>query len=467
MSQVHRLRFSLGLGIFLAAFGTSSANVALPQLAEFFAVSFASVQWVVLAYLLSITVLIVIVGRLSDIYGAKRLLLGGVVLFAVASVVCAWSQHFAVLVAARAVQGVGAAILMSLCMALVPKVAPSAQAPRWIGFLASMSAVGTASGPALGGLLLQLLDWRYLFLLNVPFAWLAWRGFRQHLPKDPPSQSHTVGFDFRGAVLLALCLFCYAFAMTAADAWWPWLLLASLIFGWFFLGQQRRLAAVAVHAQPQRQPLLRLTLFRQPVLRNGFILNTLVMTVMMTTLVVGPFYLAQALGLSALWVGLVMALGPLLTATMALPLGTWVQRYGSARLMQLALLGMTLGALALTVGPQYWALPGYLGAFGLLTLGYATFQTANNSAVMAAARPDERGVIAGLLHLARNLGQLTGAALMGAIFAWAAGSSQLHNASAASLHHALALTFGCGGLLLLVATLWLWWSGKNLAPPSA
>ncbi|HAT40183.1 MAG TPA: MFS transporter [Rheinheimera sp.] len=467
MSQgypVKRLRFSLGVGIFLAAFGTSSANVALPQLADDFAVSFASVQWVVLAYLLTITVLIVIVGRLSDIHGAKRLLQGGVLVFAAASVACACSEQFGQLLAARAVQGVGAAILMSLCMALVPKVAPADQAPRWIGFLASMSAVGTALGPALGGVLLELMDWRALFFLNLPFAMLAWFGFYQYLPADHQRPVSDQRFDWRGAGLLAAALVCYALTMTVAQQWWLWSLTATLVFALLFVGQQQRIARAAAQDPLQRQPLLRMSLFRQSTLRSGFLLNFLVMTVMMTTLVVGPFYLATALGLSALQVGAVMALGPLITASTALPLGSMVQRFGSQRVMNVALLWMTAGAFALTVAPQQLGLPGYLGPFVLLTLGYATFQTSNNSAVMAAARVDERGVIAGLLHLARNLGQLTGAALMGAVFAWAAGSQQLQLASALQLHHALAVTFACGGLLLLAATLRCLWPNANKVP---
>lgn len=459
-----RLRFSLGLGIFLAALGTSSANVALPQLAEYFAVSFASVQWVVLAYLLSITVLIVLVGRLSDLYGAKRLLLAGVGLFALASVWCAVSQQFAWLVTARAVQGVGAAVMMSLCMALVPKVAPADQAPRWIGFLASMSAIGTALGPACGGLLLQLLDWRSLFLLNVPCALFALVWLWQQLPADHPNQPVAGRFDHMGACLLAMGLLCYALSMTVAGDYWPWLLTAAAGFAGGFVFQQQRLTGDGTPTQ--RQPLLRLALFRQPTLRNGFLLNLLVMTVMMTTLVVGPFYLAQALGLSALAVGAVMAVGPMVTALTAVPLGALVQRYGSQPVMAAALMVMSVGALNLALVPLQWAatplaLPSYMLALVILTLGYATFQTSNNSAVMTAARPDERGVIAGLLHLARNLGQLTGAAFMGAVFAWAAASQQLHTATAGQLGRGLTVTFGIGSVMLFAACVCLYWHTRR------
>lgn len=443
------LQLSLGAGIFLAALGTSSANVALPQLAEYFAVSFASVQWVVLAYLLAITVLIVIVGRLSDLYGAKRLLFTGVLVFALASTACAVANSLPVLLVSRFVQGAGAAIMMSLSMALVPTVAPAGHAPRWIGFLASMSAIGTALGPALGGMVLHSLDWRGVFWLNVPFALLTAGLMWRMLPQDSASAAPRLRFDHRGAWLLAAALACYALAMTIAVRWWHsgLLLLLCAGLGWLFAKRQQRLqASTSLH-----MPLIRLALFRLPTIRQGFVLNMVVMTVMMTTLVVGPFYLAQALGLSASAVGMVMAIGPAITALTAVPLAALSQRVGVQPFMQYALLTMVCGALAMSVVPHFAGTLGYVLALSVLTLGYASFQTANNSAVMTAAAADERGVVAGLLHLARNLGQLTGAAVMGAVFAHAAGMAQLQQASSAQLQQGMVATFGVGAGLLAVA----------------
>lgn len=442
----------LGLAILLAALGTSSANVALPQLAQHYAVSFAQVQWVVLAYLLAITVFIVIVGRLSDWLGAKQVLLGGILLFALASLVAALAPAFNGLLLARALQGCGAATMMSLAMALVPQLVPANQASKLIGFLASMSAVGTAAGPAVGGLLLQWADWTWLFWLNLPLAgaalWLASRVLPAAQADSASQPANTAGFDVGGAVLLAITLLSYALAMTTSG-YRGWLLAGAVLFLALFIRRQYQ------HQQAGTAALVPLVLIKQATLRQGFVLNFVVMSVMMATLVVGPFFLTQALGLQPWQVGLMMASGPLITAMLAWPVSVIVQRFVIRQVLLTTLLLMSLGALMLAILPASYASAGYLAGLWLLTLGYATFQSANNSAVMAQAAAGERGVVSGLLHLARNLGQLSGAALLGALFALASGSNMLQQASAAQLQHGMLQVFLFAAVLLLGTAGWL------------
>ncbi|MFY7777389.1 MAG: MFS transporter, partial [Elstera sp.] len=159
---------SLCLSILLAALGTSIANVALPTLAQAFQAPFQAVQWVVLAYLLAITSLIVGVGWLGDFLGRRRLLLAGMLLFTVASLLCALSPTLWLLIAARALQGLGAAIMMALTIAFVSEIVPKAKAGSAIGLLGTMSAIGTALGPSLGGILIAEGGWRAIFLVSVP-----------------------------------------------------------------------------------------------------------------------------------------------------------------------------------------------------------------------------------------------------------------------------------------------------------
>src|SRR5262245_12140513 len=137
----------LSLSMLMSSLGTSIANVALPTLAEAFAAPFQDVQWVVLAYLLAITSLIVSAGRLGDLAGRRRLLLGGVFLFTAASALCGVASTLGLLVAARAVQGAGAAVMMALTMAFVGDTVPKEKAGSAMGLLATMSAIGTALGP--------------------------------------------------------------------------------------------------------------------------------------------------------------------------------------------------------------------------------------------------------------------------------------------------------------------------------
>ena len=156
----------LCLAILLPALGTSIANVALPTLAQAFDASFQQVQWIVLAYLLAITTLIVSVGRLGDIVGRRRLLLAGLVLFTAASVLCGTAPTLWLLIAARAAQGLGAAVMMAIAMALVGETVPKARTGRAMGLLGTMSAIGTALGPTLGGVLISGLGWQAIFLVK-------------------------------------------------------------------------------------------------------------------------------------------------------------------------------------------------------------------------------------------------------------------------------------------------------------
>ena len=206
----------LSLSMLLSSLGTSSANVGLPTLALAFHAPFQHVQWIVLAYLLANTTLIVSVGRLGDVTGRRRLLLAGLSLFTLASVLCGAAPTLGLLIAARAAQGLGSAVMMALTLALVGETVPKTQTGSAMGLLGTMSALGTALGPSLGGVLLDGLGWRALFLVNVPLGLLTWRIAYRHLPVDRPiSTAPRAGFDTLGTLMLALTLAAYTLATTS------------------------------------------------------------------------------------------------------------------------------------------------------------------------------------------------------------------------------------------------------------
>ena len=187
---------SLSLSMLLSSLGTSIANVALPTLAQAFAASFQEVQWVVLAYLLAITTLIVSVGRLGDIIGRRRLLLAGIALFTAASVLCGAAPTLWLLVAARAAQGLGAAVMMALTMAFVGETVPKERTGSAMGLLGTMSAIGTALGPSLGGVLIAGFGWRAIFLVNLPLGLLTFVLACRYLPADRRTpKADRAGFD--------------------------------------------------------------------------------------------------------------------------------------------------------------------------------------------------------------------------------------------------------------------------------
>ena len=428
----------LSLAVLLSSLGTSIANVALPTLAEAFDASFQDVQWIVLAYLLAITTLIVSVGRLGDMIGRRRLLLAGIALFTAASVLCGIAPTLWLLIAARAAQGLGAAIMMALTMAFVGETVPRARTGSAMGLLGTMSAIGTALGPSLGGLLIAGTGWRAIFLVNVPLGLLALVLAYRTLPPDRrASTKERAGFDTMGTLLLALTLAAYALAMTIGRGNFGWLNLALLAAALFGSALFLRIEAKAA------SPLIRLALFANPILAASLAMSVLVSTVMMATLVVGPFYLSGALGLDTAMVGLVLSIGPLIAALTGVPAGRIVDRIGAGRLILIGLGAVALGTLALAIMPMALGTAGYIVPIAIVTLGYALFQTANNTAVMADIRPDRRGVMSGMLNLSRNLGLITGASVMGAVFALATATTNI----ATGMH----VTFAVAAALVIAA----------------
>jgi len=438
----------------LSSLGTSIANVGLPTLAQAFNASFPEVQWIVIAYLLAITTLIVSAGRLGDLTGRRRLLLAGIVLFTLASVLCGVAPTLWLLIAARAAQGLGAAIMMALTMAFVGETVPKAKTGSAMGLLGAMSAIGTALGPSLGGVLIAGPGWQAIFLVNVPLGVLTFLLAYRHLPVDrqrPKQGSQTepktapVSFDAMGTLPLALTLAAYALAMTLGRGRFgplnvALLLAAGVGAGLFVLAETR--AAL---------PLIRLAMFRDPVLSASLAMSALVSTVLMATLVVGPFYLSYALGLDAARVGLVLSAGPLVVALTGVPAGRIADRFGAERMTVIGLIGIAAGSFMLAMIPVTLGIPGYVAPLVVITLGYALFQTANNTAVMTDIGPDQRGVMSGMLNLSRNLGLITGASVMGAVFALATAATDIGTAGPEAVAAGMRITFAVAGVLIVVA----------------
>ncbi|WP_371497061.1 MFS transporter [Kitasatospora sp. NBC_00374] len=436
----------LSLSMLLSSLGTSIANVALPTLAQAFAASFQEVQWIVLAYLLAITTLIVSVGRLGDLTGRRRLLLGGILLFTVASVLCGLAPTLWMLVAARAAQGLGAAVMMALTMAFVGETVPKARTGSAMGLLGTMSAVGTALGPSLGGALISGLGWRAIFLVNAPLGLVTFLLAQRHLPADRrAAEADRPGFDTVGTLLLALTLGAYALAMTMGHGRFGVLNAALLAAAACGVSLFVRVESRAV------SPLVRPAMFRDPALSASLATSALVSTVMMATLVVGPFYLSRTLGLGEALVGLALSAGPLVAAVTGVPAGRIADRFGAPRMTVAGLLAIAAGALLLSLLPSTLGVCGYLGPIVVITAGYAVFQTANNTSVMAEVRPDRRGVVSGMLNLSRNLGLITGASVMGAVFALASATTDVTAATPGAVGTGMRITFAVAAVLILGA----------------
>ncbi|TPK61687.1 MFS transporter [Mesorhizobium sp. B2-4-19] len=443
---------SLSLATLLSSLGTSIASVGLPSLMQTFGASFQAVQWVVLAYLLAITTLIVSAGRLADMFGRRPLLLGGIAVFTSASVLCGLAPTLWLLIAARAVQGLGAALMMALTLAFVAETVSKERTGSAMGLLGAMSAIGTTLGPSLGGLLIAGLGWRAIFLVNVPLGLLtfalAWRA----LPAGNKNAQAAQGkFDAMGTVLLALTLAAYALAMTLGQGHFGALnigLLAATALG---------IGLFAIAQKRVKNPLVQLASFRDPRLSASLVMSLIVATVMMATLVVAPFYLSRGLALDAAMVGVVLSTGPLVSTLSALLAGRLSDRFGARRMMVAGLTSLATGTFLLSLAMTKLGIASYVVPITVTCFGYALFQTSNNAAVMSGVGAGERGVISGLLNLSRNLGLVTGASLMGAIFAVASNGARQGTGqdvlSAAAAARGMQVTFETATALALAALL--------------
>lgn len=376
------ITIALSLATGLASLGTSIANIALPELATAFAAPLPQVQAVTVAYLGSLTVCVVAAGRLADRFGTKAMLVLGLVLFALATGLCAAAPSLSVLIAARTFQGAGAAFLMTLAMALMRQTAGEGQIGRAMGLLGTVSAIGTALGPSLGGLLIPLSGWRAIFWVQLPIAALALILAVSFLPRDA------------------------RFADSKAPSLWSVM--------------DRSLA-------------------------GNLLVNVLVAGIMMTTLVVGPFYLGLGLGLTVSEVGAVMAIGPVISIVSGVPSGRLVDGWGSHRMLAIGLALLGVGALMLAIVPGVIGVAGYVLSIIVLTPGYQLFQAANNAAALADVAKDRRGTVSGLLGLSRNIGLIAGASAMGLVFAFGVGTTDVTQASASAIASGMRLTFLTAG----------------------
>jgi MFS family permease len=359
----------LALAMLMASLDTSMTSAALPRLAAAFGASFADAQWILLAYLVPVTALSVAAGRLGDIYGRRDLLLAGTALFGAGAMASATATALWMLIVARAVQGVAAALITSLALALAADRARSRSAARSMGQLAAMSAIGTTVGPVLSGLFAGTRP-QSVFLLDVPLVIAAFVLTRAFQTEERVMRQSAATGNWR------------AIAGTMRD----------------------RAVAIAVSS------------------------NAIVATVIMATLIVGPFYLRCALGLTARRAGMVLSAGPAMAALTSLLAGGLIERAGSVRAIAGGLGLIVAGSASLAVLPR--SLGGYVTAVLTITAGYAVFQTANNARVVSQSGSARRGVAGGLLGLSRNLGLIAGTSVMGAIFLRGTGVSDLTAATA-------------------------------------
>jgi EmrB/QacA subfamily drug resistance transporter len=402
---------AIGVGTFMSALDGSVVNTILPVITEYFHTNVATVEWVVTTYLLVVSGLLLLVGRLGDLRGNRNTYVSGFGIFVAGSALCGLSPAPIYLILARGFQAIGAAMLFANSPAILTKAFPAEQRGQALGLQGAMTYLGLTTGPFLGGWLSDHFGWHSIFYINVPIGIVAiWLGLTV-IPPDTPSDRREP-FDLSGAFAFMVGLVALLFALNQGHNW-GWLspiilglLLVSFLTLGLFVQIERRVAA----------PMLDLSLFERRVFTVSTISPVLNYICIYSALFLTPFYLIQARGLSASQAGLILTAQPIVMALTAPLSGTLSDRVGSRIPTTLGLLifGGGLFVLSqLTLTSQY-----SLTAVGLAICGLGTglFVAPNNSALMGDAPRNRQGIAAGVLALARNVGMVLGIGLTGAIF---------------------------------------------------
>jgi EmrB/QacA subfamily drug resistance transporter len=408
----------VALGTFMTALDASIVNIGLPSIARTFRTPVGgAAEWVVIAYLVAIAATLLSFGHLSDLVGRKPVWLAGLATFTAGSMLCGAAPSLALLVLARAFQGLGGAMIFAPGLAIITDAFPPAGRGRALGINAVVFAVGTSLGPTLGGLITEHLSWRWIFYLNVPLGALALLASQAVLPRSGPRRREP--FDVAGAGLLAVgfALLTVGLSFSPEWGWGSVRLLACLAVGTGALG-----GAALVERRASR-PIVDFALFRERTLASSLGSVTLAMLALFAVSFMLPFYFEELRGFSVEKSGLLLTPLPLTIAVVAPVSGSLADRIGSRWLAASGLALACLGLLFLARLAAESTLGEIIGCLVLTGVGQGMFQTPNARALMNAVPPGEQGEASGLLATGRVVGQSLSVALAGAIFVGVGGAS--------------------------------------------
>lgn len=399
--------FTVAVAVTMAVLDGAIANVALPTIARDVNASPSASIWVVNAYQLTITILLLPLASLGEIYGYRRVYRVGLILFTLASLACSLSGSLETLTLARILQGAGAAGIMSVNTALIRFIYPRRMLGRGIGINALVVAVSAALGPTVAAGILSVAPWQWLFAINVPTGIIALLA-APSLPSTPLARHR---FDLVSAILNALT---FGLLITAIDS-------AGHQESLAFVGIEFAIAVVAgivlVYVQLSRAwPLLPIDLLRIPIFALSVATSVCSFVGQMLAYVSLPFYLQDHLGYTAVQTGLLMTPWPLTTAVIAPIAGRLADRYPAGLLGGIGLAAFSGGLALLAVLPAHPGEADIAWRMVICGFGFGLFQSPNNRAIISAAPKERSGGASGMLGTARLLGQTTGAALTALMF---------------------------------------------------
>lgn len=387
-------------------------NVALPVLAREFGISDSLTVWIVTIYQLLITMLILPLSSVGDLFSYRKTFLVGVVVFTLASAMCAASQNFTTILLSRAVQGVGAACVMSVNIALTRLIYPPKVLGRGLALNGMVVASATAAGPTIAGALLSVTTWHWLFLINVPFGIVAFFLGKKYLPVNPVKK-HTVGFDWVSAVqniLMFGLIFLALGGYTGKNDEMRMILmlLAGIAVGIFYVRRENH----------REDPMFPVDLFRIRLYSLSVATSVCSFIAQMLAMVSLPFILLNSYGFSSILTGLLMTPWPLATMIVSPLAARFVERHNAGATAAVGMAVFAAGMFLLISlpgsGVSEWDVIWRMTVCGV---GYGMFQTPNNIVMVSSTPIHRTGGAGGMQSTARLVGQTLGATLVTIVFA--------------------------------------------------
>lgn len=401
---------ALGMGIFLATIDGSIVNVALPTLVTQFNTRFEVVQWVVLGYLLTLATLMLSIGRLADMVGKKPIYFAGMIIFTFGSLLCGLSQTIYWLIGFRIFQGIGAAMMMSLGTGILTEAFPPQERGKAMGIVGAIVSIGIITGPTLGGFIIDLISWHWIFFVNLPVGIIGSFMVIRFLPNVRVIQGQR--FDFWGAGSLFISLLSFLLALTLGQKiGFTHPRIMTLFTMWaIFLG------SFLIAEFTVKEPMVELKLFRNQLFSLSLFTGFISFVSTGGIILLMPFYLENVLGYNPHQVGLMLAIVPISAGLISPLSGSLSDRFGTRPVSTFGLFVMLIGYISLlSLSTQTTSL-GYILRFFPVGLGIGIFQSPNNSAIMGAAPREKLGIVSSLLSLTRTLGQSTGIAAVSAFW---------------------------------------------------
>lgn len=403
-------------------------NVAIPVLAVEFGISDSLSVWIVTIYELIITMLILPLSSLGDMYSYRRTFLTGVVIFTLSSALCAASQNFSMILIARALQGIGAACVMSVNIALTRLIYPKEILGRGLALNGMVIASATAAGPTIAGALLSIASWHWLFLINIPLGIVAWIVGRKHLPQNTVSKS-TKSYDwigaFENAAMFGLLFLALGSYKAKDDELRLILMLAiCIIIGYFYVRREMR----------RSEPMLPVDLFRIRLYSLSIATSVCSFIAQMLAMVSMPFILMNSYGFSSITTGLLMTPWPVATMICSPLAARFVERHNAGKTAAVGMAVFAIGLLLLIFIPLT-EVTGLNIAWrmAICGIGYGIFQTPNNIVMVSSTPIHRSGGAGGMQSTARLVGQTLGATLVTIIFVITSGTTYT------MVHHCLSI----------------------------